>query len=233
MDDKLELWTVMTFDDAAARIALPPHERWIPADRRRKTSAPLAALAAALVVFVFGAAVWLVADGRLVPAAPTAKPAPSNLIRLAPGGTEAQTWGKVWSVATGVTVLRPTWLPVSDLDTSYDVMATSRGGLYRYIVGYYPRSVSPTAPRPPRLLFIAEGPDVLPPQLGPGDRAENVTVRGQAGRLITAPGDEARVVWSENGIRYTIQAAAGISSTDVLRIAESLAPVVDAEGSSR
>ena len=86
MDDKLELWTVTTFDDAAALIALPPHERWVPADRRQRSSAPLAALAAALVVFVFGAAVWLVADGRLVPAAPSAKPAPSNVIRLAPGG---------------------------------------------------------------------------------------------------------------------------------------------------
>ena len=232
MDDKLELWTVTTFDDAAALVALPPHERWVPADRRQRSSAPLAALAAALVVFVFGAAVWLVADGRLVPAAPSAKPAPSNVIRLAPGGTEAQTWGKVWSVSMGATVLRPTWLPVSELTTSYDVVTTSRG-LYRYIVGYYPKNVFPTGPRPPHLLFIAEGPEVLPPQLGPGDSAENVTVRGQTGRLITAPAGEARVVWSENGIRYTIQAAAGISSSDVLHIAESLASVVDAEGSSR
>ena len=64
-------------------------------------------------------------------------------------------------------------------------------------------------------------------------RSATLTVRGQTGRLITAPEGEARVVWSENGIRYTIQAAAGISSSDVLRIAESSAPVVDAEGSSR
>ena len=232
MDDKLELWMVTTFDDAAALVALPPHERWIPADRRPRSSAPLAALAAALVVLLLGAAVWLVADGRVVPAAPSAKPTPSNLIRLAPGGTEAQTWGKIWSVSMGITVLRPTWLPVSDLDTSYAVQTGSRGQ-YRYVVGYYPKNVFPTGPRPPHLLFIAEGPEVPSPQLGPGDTAENVAVRGQTGRLITTPDGEARVVWSENGIRYTIQAAAEISSTDVLRIAESLAPVVDAEGSSR
>ena len=229
MDDKMERWTVTAFDDASARITLPPRERWLPADRRSRSSLPSTALSFALVAIVLGVALWLVADGRIVPAGPSAKPAPTNLIRLTPGGTEAQTWGKVWSVSMGATVLRPTWLPeTDDLSPSYDVVTTSR--LYRYVVGYYPKNVFPPGPRPWHFLFIAEGADVLPPRLGTGDSAEIVNVRGQTGQLITATNGEVRVVWMENGIRYTIQAGTGIPASDVLRVAESLVRVVDADG---
>ena len=229
MDDKMERWTVTAFDDATARITLPPRERWLPVDRRPRSSWLAMAMTAAVVALVVGAALWLVADGRIVPAAPSAKPTPSNVIRLAPGGTEAQTWGGVWSRAMGATVLRPTWLPETDLSPSYDVMTTSRG-LYRYVVGYYPKNVFPAGPQPWHFLFIAEGADVLPPRLGPGDSAETVSVRGQTGQLVTSPERELRVVWMENGIRYTIQAGTGIPASEVLRVAESLVRVVDADG---
>jgi hypothetical protein len=233
MDDKMERWTVTAFDDAAARITLPPRGQWLPSDRRTRSSWPALALSAAVVALVVVAALWLVSDGRIVPAAPSAKPTPSNLIRLAPGGTEAQTWGKVWSVSAGATVLRPTWLPASDLDSSYDVVTTSRG-LHRYVVGYYPKNVFPPGPRPPQLLFIAEGPDVLKSRPAPGESVASVTLRGgQSGEMIMAPDGGYRVVWMENEIRYTIQAITGIPATDVLRIAESLARVTDAEGTTR
>jgi hypothetical protein len=232
MDEKMEQRTVTSFDDAAARIALPPRARWLPVHRRSKSSLPAMVLTAAAIVLTAGVALWLVADGRIVPAAPSAKPAPSNLIRLAPGGSEAQTWGKVWSLSQGATVLRPTWVPVGDFNPSYDVVTSSRG-LYRYLVGYYPKNVFPDGPRPWHLLFIAEGPDVLKPQHGIGEAGANVTVRGQTGELITATDGGFRVVWMENDIRYTIQAETGISASDLLRVAESLVPVVDGDGSTR
>ena len=233
MDDKMERWTVTAFDDAAVRITLPPRERWLPADRHPRSSWLPMAMTAAVVALVVGTALWLVADGRIVPAAPSAKPTPSNLILLAPGGTVAKTWGKVMSMSMGATVLRPTWLPETDLDASYDVMTTSRG-LYRYVVGYYPKNVFPPGPRPPQLLFIAEGADVLKPRPAAGESVVTVTMRGGlTGDLITAPDGGVRVIWMENDIRYTIQAITGIPATDVLRIAESLAPVIDAEGTTR
>jgi hypothetical protein len=232
MDDKMEHWTVTSFDDATARIALPPRERWLPADRRTKTSLPMMVLTAAALALSVGVALWLVADGRITPAAPSAKPTPSNVIRLAPGGSEAQTWGKVWSLSQSAGVLRPTWVPITDFDASYDVMTTGRG-LYRYLVGYYPKNVFPAGPRPWHLLFIAEGPDVLKPQHGPGESSVSVTVRGQAGELITATDGGLRVVWMEKDIRYTIQAEVGIRADDLLRVAESLVPVVDGDGKTR
>jgi hypothetical protein len=231
MDDKMEHWTVTAFDDAAARIALPPRERWLPVDRRTKASLPLMLLTAAALALTVGAALWLVADGRIIPAAPSAKPTPSNVIPLTPGGSEAQTWGKVWSVSQSAGVLRPTWVPVTDFDTSYNVETTDR--FYRYFVGYYPKNVFPPGPRPWHLLFIAEDPDVLKPQHGPGESSVNVTVRGQVGEVITATDGGLRVVWMENNIRYTIQAEVGIRADDLLRVAESLVPVVDGEGKTR
>lgn len=231
MDDKLEHWTVTAFDDAAARVALPPRERWLPVDRRTKASLPMMVLTAAALAMTVGAALWLVADGRIIPGASSAKPTPSSLMPLTPGGSEEQTWGKVWSLSRSAGVLRPTWVPVTDPDASYDVMTTSRG-LYRYLVGYYPKNIFPPGPRPWLLLFIAEGPDVLKPQHGPGESSVNVTVRGQAGELITAADGGLRVVWIENDIRYTIQAEV-IPAEDLLRIAESLVPVVDGDGNTR
>jgi hypothetical protein len=229
MDDNMERWTVTAFDDAVARINLPPRERWLPSDRRTRSWLPALAISAAVVAMLVGAALWLVADGRFVPASPSAKPAPSNLIRLVPGGTEAQTWGGVWSRSMGATVLRPTWLPETDLDASYDVVTSSRG-LFRYVVGYYPKNAFPPGPRPWRFLFIAEGTDVLPARLGTGESAVFINTRGQTGQLITATDGARRVIWIENGIIYTIQAAPSIPASDVLRVAESLMPVVDADG---
>jgi hypothetical protein len=234
MDDKMERWTVTSFDDAAAQVTLPPRERWLPADRRAKTSLPTLVLTAAAVALTVGIALWLVADGRIVPAAPSANPAPSNAIPLTPGtpgASEAQTWGKVWSISQGATILRPSWLPATDFDTSYDVVTTTR--FYRYMVGYYPKNFFPLGARPWRFLFIAEGPDVVKSRPGFGESSTNVTVRGQIGELITATDGGLRVVWMENEIRYTIQAAVGIPASDILRVAESLVPVNDGEGNTR
>jgi hypothetical protein len=180
---------------------------------------------------VLGGALWLIGEGRIVPAAPSVAPKPSGLIQLVAGGTEAETWGKVWSVSKGAMVLRPTWLPISGLDPSYDVVTSDT--LQRYVVGYYPHNVFPPGPRPARLLFIGEGPAVAAPTIAAGESSVNISVRGQSARLITAPDGAPRVIWTENGIRYTVQAVVGISSDDVLRVAESLAPVIDAGGNTR
>jgi hypothetical protein len=232
MDDKMEGWTVTSFDDAAARITLPPRERWLPADRRAKASLPALVLTAAAVALTVGIALWLVADGRIVPAAPSAKPAPPSMIPLTPGASEAETWGKVWSVSQGATVLRPSWLPLTDLDTSMDVVTTSRG-LYRYFVIYHPKNQFTPGVRPWRFMFIAEGPDVVKSLPGIGESSASVTVRGQTGQMITGSDGALRVVWMENDIRYTIQAAVGIPAGDLLRVAESLMPVVDGDGNTR
>src|SRR5687768_18596752 len=105
MDDRMERWTVTSFDDAAARITLPPRERWIPPDRRAKASLPALLLTAVAVALTVGIALWLVAEGRIVPAAPSAKPATSSMIPLTPGASESETRGKVWSVPQGATFL--------------------------------------------------------------------------------------------------------------------------------
>jgi len=231
MDDKMERWTVTAFDDAVARITLPPRERWLP-ERRSRSALPATALTFALAAIVLGVALWLVVDGRIVPAAPSAKPTPSNLIRLAPAGTEAQTWGKVWTDSLGAAVLRPTWLPISSSDVREDVTIAA-GRLHRYVVGYYSQTIFPPDPRSLQLLFIGEGPDVLKSRPGAGESVVNVTVRGLAGDLITATDGGFRVVWMEGDFRYTIQAAAGIPANDVLRCAESLVRVIDADGKFR
>jgi hypothetical protein len=229
MDEKMERWTVTAFDDAAARITLPPRERWLPTDRHPRSSWLAMAMTAAVVALVIGTALWLGADGRIVPAAPSAKPTPSNLIRLAPGGTEAQTWGKVWTGSLGAAVLRPTWLPISSSDVREDVTVRA-GRLYRYVVGYYSQTIFPPDPRSLQLLFIGEGPDVLKGRPGAGESFVSVTVRGQAGELVTANDGGFRVVWMEGDIRYTIQAVSGIPASDVLRVAEGLLRVVDPDG---
>jgi hypothetical protein len=231
MDDKMERWTVTSFDDAVARITLPPRERWLPAGRRAKASLPVLVLTAAAILLTVGIALWLIEDSRIVPAAPSATPAAPTMIPLTPGASEAETWGKVWSVTQGVTVLRPSWLPLTDFDTSLTVVTTSRG-LYHYFVSYHPKNVFTPGVRPSHFMFIAEGPDVPKTLPGFGESSASVTVRGQTGQLITASDGGLRVVWMENDIRYTVQAAVSIAAGDVLRVAESLRPVVDVEGNT-
>jgi hypothetical protein len=52
--------------------------------------------------------------------------------------------------------------------------------------------------------------------------------------LITAADGKPRVIWTENEVRYTVQAVSpSISSADVLRIVEGLAPVVNTSGAIR
>jgi hypothetical protein len=68
MDEDLQLWTVRAFDDASARVALPPVERWVPQDRAKEFRlTAFAVIAAALlvgVVLVSGVTDRVVPAGR-------------------------------------------------------------------------------------------------------------------------------------------------------------------------
>ena len=66
-----------------------------------------------------------------------------------------------------------------------------------------------------------------------GGVPEMLTIRGHAAELTGNSGLPGWVlVWSEGNYRYTIQAFA-VSREDLLRIAESLAPVIDYVGNTR
>jgi hypothetical protein len=225
MDEELQLWTVRAFDDASARVALPAPDRWVP--RRARESA------GELRFFAFVACAAAVALGivllsglseRRVPAAP--RPTPSGYV-LVPGGSEAETWGKVWSFSGHAAVLRPTWLPFPVESTSYSVETSSRG-LTRYLVGY-----ARGAERTYRLLLIAEGPDVRQGQRGPGERPDDLVVRGHDAQLLTSPDGSLRIIWTEGDLRYTVQAMAGINADDLVRVVESMSPVTDESGAPR
>jgi hypothetical protein len=231
MDERMERWLVTTFDDAVAQVALPPRAAWLPKRAERRGHGWLMTFAAVAVIFVTGAVLGGLAGRDAFRAAAPAKPS-SPTATLVPGGSESETWGKVWSVSMGATVLRPTWLPPLDAATSYDV-ATSSNGLSRYIVAYSARSPVPPGPRPAVVVFIAEGPDIRAPVLARGESSENILIRGQEGRFITATDGTPRIIWTENGIRYTVQLGTGVPPETIFRIVSSLAPVVDAQGNTR
>jgi len=224
MDDEMEIWTVRAFDDASARVALPPRERWVPTKIRRYDAAPVLAAAIAVLV-VFGVAWWLGSGGRFVPAA-SAKPTPPGMILL-PGSSESSTWGGVYERSFGATVLRPTWLPFAVEKTNSSVATAGR--FINYGVGYVTNDYQS------QLFFLAESTDYPPSQLGPGENSTDVTVRGgRDARLITAADGRPRVIWTENEVRYTVQAVStAISATDLLRVVELLAPVVSTSGATR
>jgi uncharacterized protein DUF4367 len=144
---------------------------------------------------------------------------------MTPGGSESETWGKVWSSSDHAAVLRPTWLPftIDVTKTNYHVETSGRG-LTRYLV-LYTRASGPA----PQLLFMAEGPDVIAGQRGPDESRDDVVVRGQGAQLLTSPDGTSRVVWSEGGIRYTVQGFQ-LTRGELLKIVESLMPVLDANG---
>ena len=229
MNDDLELWTVRAFDDAAARVPMPARERWVP-EHARSDGRPLSfAFVAVVAAIALGTALVLAQQGRIVPAFGP-KPTPSGYVLL-PGGTDAATWGTVWSLARGAQVLRPTWLPIQG-DALYDVVTTD-AGLNRYYVGYA-RSEGIIFPSRTIPLFLsAESLTIPAPRLGPGEHRDDVVVRGHDATLITAADGGVRVVWVEGDLRYTIQAQSGITREDLMRVAESLSPVVDAAGNVR
>jgi hypothetical protein len=225
MDEDLQLWTVRAFDDASVRIALPAPDRWVPQGRRASTGdLRFVALAAVAAAVALGIVLLSGLTERTVPAAPRATPSGYVLV---PGGSEAETWGTVWSYSGHAAVLRPTWLPFPVEVTNYSVQTSSRG-LTRYLVGYV-RS----ADRTYLLLFVAEGPDVLNGQRGPGERSDDLVVRGHGAQILTSTDGTLRIIWTEGDLRYTVQATPGTTRDDLIRVVESMAPVTDDSGAPR
>ena len=226
MDDELQLWTVRAFDDASSRIALPPRERWIPTESRRPAVLPIgliAAAAAAAVILAVALASGI--PGRIVPAAPRTTP---SLLVLVPSESEGQAWGKAYSVSVGSPVLRPTWLPFVPEVTNYSIQ-TGSSGLVEYVVGYIT-----ARDRVPQMLFVA---DRMPnpshyARLATGETMRTVTVRGFEGQLVTGTDGALRLVWSEADLTYTVQAAPGISDTDLMRVVDSLRRVTSDTGAT-
>jgi hypothetical protein len=224
MNDEMEIWTVRAFDDASARVGLPPPERWVPTEVEREHAAPVLAAATIAVLLALGVIVWRGVGDRLVPAS-TPKPTASGLL-LVPGASEDSTWGGVYEHSLGATVLRPTWLPFTVEKTNSSLLTGGR--FINYGVGYVTNDYKPL------LIFLAESLDQTPSQLAPGEHATDVTVRGHDARLITAPDGRPRVIWTENDVRYTVQAvSSAISAGDLLRIVEGLAAVVSPSGATR
>jgi len=234
MDLELERWIVIAIDDAAARVPLPPLERRLPPIRQWPRRSPVGLFAAAVLVLIAATLLISVGASRVLPAAPGPTPRPAGDVLL-PGGTESQTWGRVWVEANGFTVLRPTTLP------DWGPGAGANGVVYHvtirgseataYQLAYFDREAS--RPVPPRILFMAERADAPPPRTAAGEQVSEVSVRGERAQLITGTDRSVRLIWTEAGFRYWVQAQPGTAAGELLRSAESLRPVVDAEGNTR
>lgn len=226
MDEDLQLWTVRAFDDASARVPLPPRDRWVATEVQRDHPGPVLAVAALAIVLALGIALWLGFGDRLVPAS-SAKPIPAGGMLLLPGSSESSTWGGVYEHSLGATVLRPTWLPFAVEKTNSSVLTGGR--FINYGVGYVTNDYQM------QLFFLAESLDTAAPRLAPGDHSTDVTVRGGIdAQLITAADGKPRVIWTENEVRYTVQAlSTKISEADLLRVVDGLAAVVSPSGATR
>jgi len=232
--EELEHWTVHDFNDAAAQVTLPPRDRWIPRRRTRTGTKVAAALVLAALVLVGIVLVFAEPSRRAVGELPaTPSPTFSRNDSGTPLPTEAEAWGGIWSEAMGVAVLRPTWLPKGQDEYEFiRAVGTSRDGLFNYDMRYYEvRSVPGTIAW--NVDFFA---DSLETPGGGfihfGGAPETVTVRGRAATLTGNGSPGWVLVWSEGNYRYAIQAFA-ISRQDLLRIADSLAPVVNDAGDTR
>jgi hypothetical protein len=147
--------------------------------------------------------------------------------------TEAEAWGGIWARANGIAVLRPTWLPKNQDQYHIDpTFGTSRDGFFNYSVSYYElHSVPGTTVW--HLDFLADSLDSTGGGLIQfGGVPETVTIRGHAAELTGSGSPGWVLVWSEGNYRYAIQAFA-VSREDLLRIAESLALVIDDTGRTR
>ena len=209
-----ERWSIHDLDDTAGQVT-PLRGRVL----------ALAALVLVVMVVVFaGRSPTRVGDPAKTPA-----PTFSRNDSGTPLPSEAEIWGAVWSRAQGVAILRPTWLPKSkDEYQVFSGAGASGGGFFSYDVSYYELRSAPGA-TVWHVNFMAtslEGPGGV---MQLGGVPESVTVRGQAA-LVTGNGSPWWViVWSEGNYRYAIQAF-GVSREDLLRVADSLAPVVDGAG---
>ena len=210
-----ERWTIQDLEDTAAHVT-PLRGR-------------VFALAALLLVVTV-----LVVAGRSPTgvAGPVRTPAPtfSRNDSGTPLPTEAEVWGAIWSRAQGVAVLRPTWLPKSKDEYRVGPEAGAlSGGPFSYDVSYYELRSAPGA-TVWHVDFIA---DSLDRPAGGfiefGGVRESVTVRGHAAQLAGNGSPGWVLLWGEGNYRYVIQAF-GVSREDLLRVADSLAPVVDDAG---
>jgi hypothetical protein len=147
--------------------------------------------------------------------------------------TEAEAWGGIWARANGIAVLRPTWLSKSEDEYQVTSSVTrSSQGLLEYDMSYIEQR-TPLGATVWRIEFMAnplEDPAGRLIQLGGVLETETVMVRGQVAALkgIHAP-LLWQLVWMEGQYRYAIQAFA-TSREDLLRIANSLALVIDDTG---
>jgi RNA polymerase sigma-70 factor (ECF subfamily) len=230
-NEELELRSTGEFDDASARVTLPPRDRWIPRGRT-STGTKVAAILALAALVLVGIVLVFTEPSRMGVVESPKTPAPtfSRNDSGTPLPTEAEVWGGIWSQANGIAVLRPTWLPKSK--DEYHVFpegGTSRDGFFSYGVSYYElRSALGTVVW--RVEFLADSLEI--PSTGLfqfGGLAETVTIRGHAAALTGNGSPGWVLVWSEGSYRYAVQAFA-ISREDLLRIANSLAPVIDDTG---
>jgi len=230
MDEDLQLWTVRAFDDAAARVALPARHRWIPRERTRAGGSGAILALAGVAALVLGA-VLIFAGPRTGVGAPKSRaptPYPTLDLTQLPGAAQ---WGSIWSVSNGFPVLRPTWLPKREGEyevSSANLPATS--GISHYSVTYGERPSSPGETirhidfLANRLPFQGRGYHDF------GTLTETLTIRGQAAEVYFNGSEEGwTLVWNEYSYWYAIEAF-GVSREELLRIAESLAPVIDDTG---
>lgn len=208
------------------------------ADARSRISERYKAVAAAsLVIAVLVVGAIAISPWRGFPknetvATPTLAPN-ADLTRL----SDDAKWGHVWSLANGISVLRPMWLPVevAGYSTGFSVDGGT-DGLARYRFWYYAngrsspgtvgspgavvRSIQLTAVRggqPLRDVSLS-----TPPQV--------TSVRGNTAVLTgSASVPVWNVSWSNLGYVYDVQGV-GYTSDDVLRIVTSLREVIDDSG---
>ncbi|MEK6208463.1 MAG: RNA polymerase sigma factor [Chloroflexota bacterium] len=231
MSEALELWTIREFDDASAQVTLPPRDRWIPRGRTRTGTKVAAALALAALVLV-GIVLVFAEPSRIGVGEPPTTPSPtfSRSDSVTPLPSEAEIWGGIWSRAKGVAVLRPTWLPKSKDEYQVSPGSAPRvTGFSNYGVSYYElRSVPGTIVW--HVEFFADSLETPGGGLIQfGGVPETVTVRGHAAELTGNGSPGWVLVWSEGDYRYAIQGFA-IRREDLLRVANSLAPVIDETG---
>src|SRR5882762_1110343 len=205
------------------------HEDGAKSGRNLNEVIAVAGLAALLV----GIVVVFADPSRIGVRDPPATPSPtfSRNDSGRPLPTEAEAWGGIWAQANGVAVLRPTWLPTSKDEYQIDpVVGTSPDGLFHYVMSYYElHSVSTVW----HVDFLADSLDTQGGGLIQfGGVPEAVTIRGHAAALTGNGSPGWVLVWSEGNYQYAIQAFA-VSREDLLRIADSLAPVVDDTGRTR
>jgi hypothetical protein len=200
------------------------------ATERRLTLLAMGLAAVVLVTAIVATGRW-----RPQPASEPATSAPSatpiaDLTQL----PEDAKWGRVWSLSNGIAVYRPRWLPPqTDGYNAVFWIDASTSGLSRYRFSYYVKEPA-TPGRVVRSVEFMAARDTENVGLVAVDAPrEHVTVLGSAAELVgTNVVPIWEISWSEPGYRYGIEAV-GFSREELLRIADSLAQVIDERGAIR